>query len=95
MKRLIRTVLWVGAVAAVLWLARSALKSFVDGPEVTPASGGWPDRAGGSRQTRPTTTPDPTNATHGATNAPNAASANASTNANANANGAGEAPASA
>ena len=57
-KRLIRTVLIVGAVAAALWLARAALKSFVDGPEVTPASGGWPDRAGGSAERRPSTTTD-------------------------------------
>lgn len=30
----------------VLWLARSAMKRWIDGPEVTPGSGAWPDDAG-------------------------------------------------
>ncbi|HEX6392479.1 MAG TPA: hypothetical protein VFZ97_03495, partial [Acidimicrobiales bacterium] len=43
MKRLIRAVVWMGLLAMALWVARSALKAWIDGPEVTPASGGWPD----------------------------------------------------
>lgn len=30
----------------MLWLARTGLKKWIDGPEVTPRSGGWPDDAG-------------------------------------------------
>ena len=43
----------------MLWLARSALKAFVDGPEVTPSSGGWPDSAGAgpARPSWPVTEP--------------------------------------
>lgn len=29
-----------------LWLARAVMKRWIDGPEVTPGSGGWPDDAG-------------------------------------------------
>jgi len=33
-------------VTGALWLARAGLKKWIDGPEVTPRSGGWPDDAG-------------------------------------------------
>ena len=48
--------MWVGLLAGVLWLARGGLKKWIDGPEVTAGSGGWPDsqRPSGLTTDRPT-----------------------------------------
>jgi large subunit ribosomal protein L17 len=45
-----------------MWIARSALKSWIDGPEVTPSSGGWPERAPHQTASQPSPQPAPTEA---------------------------------
>jgi large subunit ribosomal protein L17 len=45
-----------------MWIARSALKSWIDGPEVTPSSGGWPERTPHQTANQPSPQPAPTEA---------------------------------
>lgn len=57
-KRLLRLAARVAILAAVLWLARLALKRWVDGPEPEPGSEPWPPvRESAATSTTPAPTP--------------------------------------
>jgi hypothetical protein len=47
----------MGLVAAVVWVARGLLKRWIDGPEVTAQSGGWPAPAGPAVKPTPSGSP--------------------------------------
>lgn len=56
MKRVFRAVVWVGLLITALWIARAALKRWIDGPEVTPESGDWGDSASRHTPSAPSAT---------------------------------------